>query len=133
MISRVCVCVCGPFQHRSSRKSPVREQRRHPGPTTENSVLRPSAMLVMITMLVNLRKCIEVFGFNNDDDNETTTATSRVTSTRYNVNGISYTFLQQMQTKANHNIQRGLPSLEKCLCLLNRDVSAIQHRLVTPI
>lgn len=105
MISRacVCVCVCGPFQHRSSRKSPVREQRRHPGPTTENSILRPSAMLVMMTM-VNLRKCIEVFGFNNNDDNETTTAISLVTSTRYNVNGISYTFLQQMQSKAKQNI-----------------------------
>ena len=60
-------------------------------------------MLVMMTM-VNLRKCIEVFGFNNDDDDETKTAISLVTSTRYNVNGISYTFLQQMQSKAKQNI-----------------------------
>lgn len=46
-IACVCVCVLAPFNTGAAGKVRFSSKRRHPGPTTENSNLYPSAMLVI--------------------------------------------------------------------------------------
>lgn len=67
---RVRVCVA-PFNTGAAGKVRFSSKRRHPGPTTENSILYPSAMLVIDDDAGESEKsALRYFGFNN---NETTT------------------------------------------------------------